>query len=1000
MGDVRAFNLSVVGILFLFSASFSRGDEQSPPNGAPLKRYTIRENDTLWDLAGKFYGKPWIWPEFLRFNLIENPDLIYPGDELWIPNLETLEGLKGKNMEEIKKVREEVLASATPEVLEPVAPESIRPTPLPSAFPALAAPSPAPTPTLKVTGSKSINLAYSEARGERGAGFTNTGYDRHEALRLALEGQLYDAVKIKGNFAQSDLAQEDTFDLTLSYRSWELFFGDFAVGFSGGRWLSSGLSATGVRLKGTPGSWRIETLLAAPRGRTLYEKFYGNNTQGPYPLSGAPLVAGTEQVWLNKTPLTRGVDYEVDPVLGRLEFLKVIPEPVDLIEVRAESRAAVFETQVAGYRLERALVRKKEKDRWTLSQGLLRQRERPDAQVTSQTGRAATDTMIAELASKIDLGPSLIASFEGAWSFVDSFDEAHMGDVKGAAAGARVESFQGPFHVQGDFSRTQRGFRTIGDPLRENDFREWNVSADIKEGEAFFARASRGFQRTNATAQNDETVLDHAEARFAPKGAPSVDYTYYRNFQRTQGSPSFFQELKRHDAGLGFTPFRVFEVKFSGEGEEKEGSALEQIHSGAGRMEIALTGDSSILFSAMGEWKWNRFGEASSNTVSSSTGSSGTRPSQTYALTLEGRPFSLLTLSTQGTYTSDPPGPARGRGATSFRGDFFSWFTADGAYSLEFEQHRTEGVEAPQRVHTGSGSARFLPAAWLKLEARPSFRLEVLSPGGQKISENIHQGYQGEFQSSFMNAGVLYSRDRFATWGSDAMDFPLSFEQETENRVVNGTKTFPGGVVAEAAYQRTLQNQISPLSPASSERRTWNRKIREALSAPLGGFGSIRLEHTFAMLEQTAPGGGIAENPLFPYGPDTFNTAFPTVDVNVFTRAHTFSGRLTENVTPSFSLYQEGGYTRTRDELRRGLTRTISPAAGFQWSPGGFLSWSGSYRFNFSSGQVETRSHQAQTTLSAAFREGAGLSVNWNFTRADRPFLQSQQGTVSYTMNF
>src|ERR1041384_2616049 len=38
------------------------------------------------------------------------------------------------------------------------------------------------TPTLKVTGSKTINMSYSQATGE-GTGISNLGFTRHESLR-------------------------------------------------------------------------------------------------------------------------------------------------------------------------------------------------------------------------------------------------------------------------------------------------------------------------------------------------------------------------------------------------------------------------------------------------------------------------------------------------------------------------------------------------------------------------------------------------------------------------------------------------------------------------------------------------------------------------------------------------------------------------------------------------------------------------------------------------
>ncbi|GLX78514.1 peptidoglycan-binding protein [Thalassotalea insulae] len=45
--------------------------------------YVVKKGDTLWDISGKFLQQPWLWPKLWRINPeVENPHLIYPGDEL------------------------------------------------------------------------------------------------------------------------------------------------------------------------------------------------------------------------------------------------------------------------------------------------------------------------------------------------------------------------------------------------------------------------------------------------------------------------------------------------------------------------------------------------------------------------------------------------------------------------------------------------------------------------------------------------------------------------------------------------------------------------------------------------------------------------------------------------------------------------------------------------------------------------------------------------------
>jgi hypothetical protein len=88
--------------------------------GHPGRIHVVVAGDTLWDISDAYLGTPWVWPSIWNDNHdIENPNLIHPGDHIWITPTE---------MRRVSRSEAEALMAARP----PAAPEEIDAEGLPS----------------------------------------------------------------------------------------------------------------------------------------------------------------------------------------------------------------------------------------------------------------------------------------------------------------------------------------------------------------------------------------------------------------------------------------------------------------------------------------------------------------------------------------------------------------------------------------------------------------------------------------------------------------------------------------------------------------------------------------------------------------------------------------------------------------------------------------------------------------------------------------------------
>ncbi len=134
-GALKRLRTAMLTALLLVAGAVSHAQDYSQylAPGHP-DVYTVVKGDTLWDISGKFLSRPWLWPEIWQINpQIENPHLIYPGDQIALiyvdgqPRLSLTRGDAGRTFR----------MSPGPGGTERLSPK-IRATPIVSAIPTIA----------------------------------------------------------------------------------------------------------------------------------------------------------------------------------------------------------------------------------------------------------------------------------------------------------------------------------------------------------------------------------------------------------------------------------------------------------------------------------------------------------------------------------------------------------------------------------------------------------------------------------------------------------------------------------------------------------------------------------------------------------------------------------------------------------------------------------------------------------------------------------------------
>ena len=113
----RSLSIWLVLVSLMFSGFLHAAVEL---NDDVPETYIVKKGDTLWGISGMYLQEPWLWPELWDVNpQIDNPHLIYPGDELylvWVDGQPRLRLRRGRDVKLTPNMRVTPLDLAIPTI--------------------------------------------------------------------------------------------------------------------------------------------------------------------------------------------------------------------------------------------------------------------------------------------------------------------------------------------------------------------------------------------------------------------------------------------------------------------------------------------------------------------------------------------------------------------------------------------------------------------------------------------------------------------------------------------------------------------------------------------------------------------------------------------------------------------------------------------------------------------------------------------------------------------
>lgn len=853
---------------------------------------------------------------------------------------------------------------------------------------------------IEVSGSKSSIFNYG-FYGAGNAGFLN-GFTRSDSMSLRLSGSLLGDIKVFGSFFQSDSELENKYSLNFTGQSWKLDLGDVNTGTGGSKFSLYSRFLTGANFETDIGNFRLNAVAAVPKGKAVYERIFGNGTQGPFLIRSVPLVPGSERIMLAGEKLLINEDYTINYTSGQILFKKAVLENTDYMDITYEVKNSFFERFVYGGEVS------VEADNLFLDlkaragAGYFAEQDAVDGSrvIYEATGVSPTSDVVLNFNAGLS---NEVFRLEGECAFSENKKnilegERFFGDAYGLKGALSIFDLK----ITGNYSKTNDKFASIGSAGLDGGTELHEYKADFKTGGIITAAAGYRFEKNIMNEIRRRIKKINGEFSLEKSGMPYVNYMYLLSEENNEDiyPNNIERKLFRHTGSVNHN-FTFLNIGSEYSWEKSDGIFGAEPGYISRRIKVFASSHNTGAFNARAEAEYDAidreetiFEDAAAYNV----------------LTLNGNVnFSIapiLKLNAANVWKKD-----------DFRGDRyivdtmlelipFDFLKTTGSYSLQTLSQQVGSVQQTVYTESWSGNTEVNPHKTLRMTYRPSGKgAKILETGKDthySYSHNITFDYAPVKTAAFTGDYLL---DRYILNNSAEPSLPLQLRRDSKG-VTLSLKFTPVMVVsAEIAYaDRYLEEENYDFISMTSEVIAGCKKDASVnLATSLAENFSVTAGYSF---NESIKGGSdnyksITETPYeiseLNKTINHMNSAFVVYSEN--TASHTFVCGISRQWFEWLKIFISTDYNQKIDRIFKQSTKTFAPGCKIELMIEKF-NMNLSYKAGFSSGASDIFQEAYIGNINYNLYKTINISVNGTHTKSINPDTNTTNITGNFSMNF